>query len=76
MSSGFTKASPFRQALNTTLALLISKIFLLVAGSYLLFLFTVIHTTWKILLCMLDFLLPVKFLIEEQRKRRIIWLTV
>lgn len=76
MSSGFTKASPFRKALNTALALLISKIFLLVAGSYSLLLFSAIHTTWKILLCILDFLLPFRFLIGEQSKRRIIGLTV
>lgn len=69
MSSGFTKASPFRKALNSALALLISNILLLVAGSYSLLLFTANHTTWKIFLCTLDFLLPFRFLTGEQSKR-------
>lgn len=55
---------------------LISKIFVLVAGSYLLLLFIAFNIAGKILLCVLDFLLHVRFLSGEQRIGRIIGLTV
>lgn len=76
MSSGFTKPSPFGKALNTALATLKPKIFWSVAGSYWSLLFTAIHTTWEILLCILDFHLPFRFSTGEQSRRRITRLTL